>query len=257
MLNRLERIRQNYIAPFGPKGLALAVGSRLGVGSVTVTPKAIGSPVTFRTGTSDWACYRQVIVSHEYDFPYPATARTIIDAGAYVGFSAIYFAKKYPDAVILAIEPDAENFALLQRNTRAFPQITTIHAAVWGETKQLSVVDAGGREWGFQTVDTTPPRRRSPVPALAMATLLETYGIERVDILKVDIEGAERQVFARADGWIDRVGSIVIELHDRFAPGCSEVVRSAVRSFDVCSQRGDSTFFGRTLGSRGAVKILA
>jgi FkbM family methyltransferase len=254
MLKKFRSIQQDYIAPFGPKGLVLAVGTRFGLGNVTVTPKAIGSPITFRMGTSDLPCYRQVIVSNEYDFPYPGNIRTIIDAGAYVGFSAIFFARKYPDAVILAIEPDAENFTLLQRNTRAFPQITPIQAAVWGDTKQLSVVDTGGREWGFQTVDTTSTSSRSVVAALAMETLLETYGIERVDILKVDIEGAERQVFAHADGWIDRVGSIVIELHDRFAPGCSEVVRSAVASFDVCSERGDSTFFGRTLVSRGAVK---
>jgi FkbM family methyltransferase len=201
-------------------------------------------------GTSDLACYRQVIASKEYDFSYPGNIRTIIDAGAYVGFSAIFFAKKFPDAVILAIEPDPDNFTLLQRNTRAFPQITPIRGAIWGETKQLSVVDSGGREWGFQTVDSTPTRSRSIVAALTMETLLETYSIERVDILKVDIEGAERQVFAHADRWIDRVGSIVIELHDRFAPGCSEVVRSAVAGFDVSSERGDSTFFGRTPVSR-------
>jgi FkbM family methyltransferase len=254
MLRKFRSVLENYIGPFGPRGLVLAVGNRFGVGTVTVTPKAIGSPITLRMGTSDLACYRQVIESEDYDFPYPKTVRTIIDAGAYVGFSAIFFARKYPDAVILAIEPDAENFTQLQRNTRAFPQITPIQAAVWGETKQLSVVDTGGREWGFQTVDTTPTRSRSVVPALAMETLVETYGIERVDILKVDIEGAERQVFAHADGWIDRVSSIVIELHDRFAPGCSEIVRSAVASFDVCSERGDSTFFGRTLVSRGAGK---
>jgi FkbM family methyltransferase len=255
MLKKFRSISQNYFAPFGPKGLVLAVGNKLGVGTVTVTPKAIGSPITLRMGTSDLACYRQVIGSKEYDFPYPGNVRTIIDAGAYVGFSAIFFARKYPDAVILAIEPDHENFTLLQHNTRAFPQITPIQAAVWDETKQLSVVDAGEREWGFQTVDTTTPTRsRSVVPALAIETLLETYRIEQVDILKVDIEGAERQVFAHVDGWIDRVGSIVIELHDRFAPGCGEVVRSAVANFDVRRERGDSTFFGRTPVSRRPVQ---
>ncbi|MGH2392646.1 MAG: FkbM family methyltransferase, partial [Candidatus Limnocylindria bacterium] len=203
MLDKLRTLRRRNLVPLGPKGLVVRVGHNLGVGRVNITPRPIGSQVTLRMGTSDLLNLNQVFGTDEYDFPYPEHARTIVDAGAYVGFSAIYFAKRYPEALIYALEPDPRNHALLRRNTRTFGQIVPIHAALWNGSKQLRVIDAGLREWGLRTVDTASEDGRGIVQSVSMEALLDMYEIEHVDILKVDIEGAEREVFADASRWID------------------------------------------------------
>jgi hypothetical protein len=67
--------------------------------------------------------------------------------------------------------------------------------------------------------------------------------IESIDLLKVDIEGAEKEVFAACD-WMDSVRCLMIELHDRFKPGCSEAVNAVVQGFST-SERGETTLYVR------------
>ena len=74
---------------------------------------------------------------------------------------------------------------------------------------------------------------------------MKEHSIDYIDLLKVDIEGAEREVFESSRGWIDRVGAIVVELHDRFKVGCTDSVDAATRAFEVRHKRGELTFLRR------------
>ena len=74
---------------------------------------------------------------------------TIVDAGAYTGFSAIYFAEKYPAAKVLALEPDPSNFALLVRNARPYSNIVPLQQALWSRDGSLELQDPGTGHWGF------------------------------------------------------------------------------------------------------------
>jgi hypothetical protein len=78
-------------------------------------------------------------------------------------------------------------------------------------------------------------------------TLLDQAGFHHVDILKIDIEGAELEVFSNgAEEWLSRVNLIIIETHDRFRPGSEEAVRKAVHPmFDELTPSGESLFFRR------------
>ena len=86
------------------------------------------------------------------------------------------------------------------------------------------------------------------VPAITMDEVLREYQLDRIDLLKVDIEGSEKELFAAADSWIGRVDAICLELHDRFKPGCSRAFYQAVADFptefrvgeDVLVLRGES-----------------
>jgi hypothetical protein len=78
-----------------------------------------------------------------------------------------------------------------------------------------------------------------------MDTLLREHGVDRVDVLKVDIEGAEKEVFASCSSWIDRVGVLIVEFHDRLKDGCSDTVYAAAEQFPVRWNRGETTFFQR------------
>lgn len=105
----------------------LLTGARL----VNTGPAAFDAPVYVRPGTADQAVYDEGFVDREYDISCPEP-KFIIDAGAHIGLSIVWFAKKYPHARILAIEPEESNFKLLCRNTRRYPLMTVLRAAVWG-----------------------------------------------------------------------------------------------------------------------------
>jgi hypothetical protein len=79
-----------------------------------------------------------------------------------------------------------------------------------------------------------------------MATLMKQMQIEAIDIAKVDIEGAEIEVFESSD-WMKNVRCLMIELHDRFRPGCSEAVSSVATNGFSREQRGETTVFIRQI----------
>jgi len=70
---------------------------------------------------------------------------------------------------------------------------------------------------------------------------MRNFSIDYIDLLKIDIEGSEKEVFEACD-WQDRLDSIVIELHDRFKPGCSQVVNRALQGFSRTTS-GDLTCY--------------
>src|SRR5436190_21998125 len=81
----------------------------------------IRHPVYVRIGTTDLSVLKQVLVERQYDFSLPVTPKVIVDAGANIGLSAVFFANKYPAAVIFAIEPEESNFKVLEKNVSAYP----------------------------------------------------------------------------------------------------------------------------------------
>ena len=192
-------------------------------------------PVYIRIGTTDASVLRQVLIERQYDLdlPLPTLPRIIVDAGANIGLSAVFFANKYPDAAIFAVEPEESNFQLLKRNVSRYPQIRPLHMALWGESRQIHLIDPGDGHHGFQTVkaDEVGNGQRRKVQAITMEDLITRLELNYVDILKVDIEGAEKEVFENSLGWIDRVGVIMVELHDHLKVGCREAFVSATKAF--------------------------
>ena len=82
--------------------------------------------------------------------------------------------------------------------------------------------------------------------------LLEQLNIEHVDLLKIDVEAAEREIFEDAARWIDRVSVICVELHDRFRPGCSKTFEIATAAFPVRWRRGELHCIAR----KGRVSVV-
>jgi FkbM family methyltransferase len=160
-----------------------------------------------------------------------------VDAGAHIGMASILFALKYPRARIIAIEPESSNFAALVRNTAPYKTITPIQAALWREDGEVTLGPSNAHPKGaFQIVE----NGRERVRAINMDTLMRETGIASIDLLKMDIEGAEIEVFESCP-WIGNVRVIAIELHDRLRPGCSSVVKNAARGLRF-DQEGEVTF---------------
>ena len=234
-----------YYELCGSRGVCGVVAFRLcgRPRELTIVPGHSNHKVHLRLDTSDFCAYRDVLIfrTKSYDPPIPDfTPSIIVDAGAHIGMASILFTLKYPAARIIAIEPEPSNFAVLVKNTAAFKMITPIQAAVWRENTEITLGPSTAHPKGaFQIVENGSQRVR----AITIDKLMQEAGIDSIDLLKVDIEGAEIEVFESCF-WIKKVRVMAIELHDRIRPGCSFAVQNAARDL-TCVQRGEVTFFIR------------
>jgi FkbM family methyltransferase len=197
-------------------------------------------PFFLRLQTSDAQVCHEVLLGREYFFPVSFSPGTIVDVGANCGFTSVFYANQFPDARIWAIEPEPSNFAALVKNAERYPNITPIRAALWSKDGEVAVFSPAPKfedwgKWGFAVAPGAGCR------AVTVSTLMREIGVDAIDILKVDIEGAEREIFSNPE-WIDNVRLLAIELHDRTHPGCTAVVDAAAGSRRKI-QRGLVTFY--------------
>ena len=197
--------------------------------------------------TSCHSCYEQVILGREYDIDFQNQPSFIIDCGANVGFASLYFHKVFPAARILAIEPDPSNFGMLVANTKGIDNITPIHAAVWHDSTYLQIDNSAGGAWGRRVKPSLNEAisERALVKAVTIAELISQFAFPSVDLLKLDIEGAELELFSADVQWLKKVSVIAIELHDRFRPGCTAAFNEATREFSCRRQVGENLFVAR------------
>jgi FkbM family methyltransferase len=202
---------------------------------VLVSVPGICEPVKIRPGTSDKYCFEQVFLDNSYDLPFQKEPRLIVDGGANVGYASIFFANHYSRASILAVEPEPSNFAALVANIRPYPQIKPIRAALWDKAQPV-VVDNSDESWAaFVTgADSLPESRGSvvTVEGITIGDLLKMSGEQTIDILKLDVEGAEKEIFSAPDcSWLSKTKVLIIELHDRMVPGCSAALEKALEGY--------------------------
>lgn len=206
-------------------------------------------PFWLRVPSSDVPTYRKVFIDHEYEFKVNAAPNVIIDAGANIGLASIYFANKYPNAKIISIEAERGNYELLSKNVANYKNVIPVHAALWNVCEEISLIDPGLGDWGFMTGEDNEGLSmddiRHSVPGVTIDYLIQEYHIDEIDILKVDIEGAEKEVFEDTSGWIDRVNSIVVELHERMKPGCNRNFYCGTPNFGSEWHKGENVFVSK------------
>jgi FkbM family methyltransferase len=231
----------------GLHGFGAAVAGRYAGEPATFnvhTPQ-LEHPVTLRVPSTDVSTYKQVVKREEYRIELAKRPTTIVDAGANIGLASVYFASRYPNARVLSIEPEAQNFALLQKNTAPYRNIEVVQAALWSESGVIGVVDSGTGAWGFRTETLADATVANSVRAATLDELLDEHGFDQVDLLKIDIEGAEVEVFADTSAWIDRVNVVVAELHERYRTGCLRNFYTGTQGFPVEWSHGESTIVAR------------
>lgn len=205
-----------------PNGLHINRIRKKSNGEVDLHLKQLPHPVFLRCGTSDLETFDQTFKAKEFNFGnlLPSSPRTIIDAGANIGMSSIYFANQFPTAQIIAIEPQTDNYMQLVKNTKPYPKIKPIQCAVWPSKTTLQINNTNQGNWGF----TVSESNSGLVEALPIPDILSKFSIEEVDLLKIDIEGAEFELFSSNENlsWIQHVDTIAIELHDNLRSGSSK-----------------------------------
>jgi len=185
-----------------------------------------------RTDTSDEPTFRQVFMNIRYEINLPEAPKTIIDGGSNVGYASVFYAKKYPNAQILAIEPDSSNFEMIEKNTFEYSNINKIKSAIWGKSTWLKISNPDAEKWAIEVEETTPDNEHA-FQAYSIADLISKMGWKSVDLLKLDIEGSEMSVFEKGfEEWLPKVKLLIIELHERMRPGCTEVFEKAINQYN-------------------------
>ena len=171
---------------------------------------------------SDIMAFNQVIVNKEYSVLISCFRKcfkndplSIIDAGEHIGLTTMYFKALIPEARILALEPENENFERAKKSieTNSFLYVELLHSALWPSKRNLQVVsDFRDRmNWSFRVEE-------NPNGEIISTTSDEVidYFEGNVDLFKIDIEGGESRIFEEKNNmdWIRKVKMIAVEIHE-------------------------------------------
>ena len=188
--------------------------------------------VYLRNGTSDIPMFYYIFQEREYDFNFDFEPKVIIDCGAHIGLGAIFFANKFPNALIYSVEPEKTNFEILLKNTKGYPNIKCLNYGVWNKTTNLKIVDTGLGNWGFMTEE-VDYQDENTVEAISIQEIMKRHQIDNIDICKINIEGTEKELFAQNfEKWLPKTKAIIIELHDRMREGCTKSFFNALTNYD-------------------------
>ena len=198
-----------------------------------VNVPGIIKPMCLRKNSTDYETLKYIFYDKVYQLDELAIKpKFIIDGGAYAGYSSVYFTTEYPKAQIIAVEPDLSSYELLKENVKSYKQIQVLNSGIWYKDTYLKLRNVGMGEWGM-IVEETAKLEPGCFKAVTIASLMKTYKIDEIDILKLNIEGAEKELFSFGyEEWLDKVKILIIELHDRIKPGCSEAFFNAVKQYN-------------------------
>ena len=235
----------NDVRWFGPLFLIRHLPRLTGAESAVIRVPGIGK-LRVRAGESDAAVLRQIFGKREYQIGDNPGARlrtryqsildsggkpVIVDAGANIGAASVWFHSVYPDAAIVAIEPESGNLSLLRRNLAGVAGVTVIEAGVGGFPGFVKVTN-NGLGWAVQT-----QRAQAGIPVLTMTEAFSLVPNGIPFLAKVDIEGFESDLFSGNTGWLDQVYALMVEPHDWLLPGLktSRTLQRAMgtRDFDI------------------------
>ncbi len=226
-----SRISNNFsdMRAFGP-GVVFRHLARLKADRITtISVPGIG-PVFIRTGESDIAAMRQVFIDGDYNIDWPTElagrlkARydailsgggkpIIVDAGANIGAASLWFGHAYPQAHVVSVEPDPGNAAILRRNVDTRANHVIMEAAIGAEPGFVSLVNEG-LGWAVQT-----RRAEMGLPIVTVEDAFAASGGDTPFIVKIDIEGFEKDLFASNLAWLEKCYAVIIEPHDWMLPG--------------------------------------
>lgn len=186
--------------------------------------KGLRETIFLRTYKGDIEIFYEIFYKRIYSLPSTkGDIKSIIDLGANIGLSALYFKALYPNAHIICVEPGKDNYAMLLKNVgvnKTNGRIMAVNAAIQGSDGMVSFEDGkmhfNGKVTQSGLKDTV---------ATSMATLFHFYQIEKAQLVKIDIEGSEEEIFSANVDWLETVDNIIIEMHSEIIRDkCQEVL---------------------------------
>lgn len=177
--------------------------------------------------SSDPIVFIQILIQKEYDAVlkiinhYGILCNIMIDAGANIGLTSIYFKSIFPQIKIIALEPSSSTFKRLERNIRGnqMDNVQIIMKGLWSHKTQLAADHTfrDGKDWAFRLVEASENEKNS-FEVLSITDIINQNDLTYIDFLKIDIEGGEVNVFSKESNldWLNKVRLLAIEIHDEF-----------------------------------------
>lgn len=166
-----------------------------------------------RRRSGDFFILHEIFTCAAYTIPgkWLGRAATVVDLGANVGLTTLFFAQFFPEARYACVEPNPANAAVLRRNVAWLgARAEVIEAAVSDHSGQVAFDDSGPSYDGHIAGSGQTGRL---VPCCTLDQIVASCGLDWIDLLKIDIEGAEREVLRGNPACLSNVGAIIIELH--------------------------------------------
>lgn len=169
--------------------------------------------VHLRRGAGDLFVFHEVFTNECYRLPRRVREgiRTVVDLGSNVGVTALYWLDRLPQVRVVCVEPASDNAAILRDNLAAFADRTAVIEAAVGASSGTVTFSDDGASWERRVVADASAGRT--VRSVTVDEIVRMSGFARVDLLKVDIEGAEAALFDGVHPWMDAVGAMIVELH--------------------------------------------
>lgn len=185
---------------------------------------------TIRCGTSDPWVFDMNILREEYKSFITKPPKTILDGGANIGGASRYWNKQYPEASIIALEPDPENFEVLIANTSEINKITCVKGAIWSSNTKLSFENDKAWKYALQVIE---DEANGKIQAYSIPCIMEKFGWDFIDVLKLDVEGSEVEILSKnTEQWIDKIGTLILELHPDIDDRCARILFKAFSNRD-------------------------
>jgi len=199
--------------PFRPQFLKIKVVLDAPIGTLMIK-------VRCKTG-ADYFIFSEVFEHGYYDLPLNCVPRTVLDLGANIGLTALYFARMYPTAELACVEPMPENLALLESNLADNRVNATVHGAAISITDAPIKMQRARLAYGSKPAEIPYGARVDgetvEVRGVSILSLMHQLGWSRIDLVKIDIEGYEAILLRENASWLKSVDNLCIEIHEGFS----------------------------------------
>lgn len=185
-----------------------------------------------REKTKDLETFGEIFLSNIYNIDLPIIPLTIIDAGANVGLATIFFRIKYKQSKIVSIEIEKNNIEMIKKNTKFLKNIEIIEKSLYNKKSFFKICDPFNATNSFQIKEVLE-NDNYDIESITLDDILRNQNWETIDILKIDIEGSEKQLFdSNYENWLPKTKIIMIETHDRMFPKCSYTVMNTINKYN-------------------------
>tara|TARA_B100000941_G_scaffold281587_1_gene249189 strand:- start:185 stop:946 length:762 start_codon:yes stop_codon:yes gene_type:complete len=158
----------------------------------------------------------------------------ILDAGGFIGSSSLKLLTLFPNAKIIAIEPDKENFELMKINLGNKKNIKILNYALSSENlKNVHLYDRGTGDWGYTTIDNlnSGPKKKLLVQTINIKEIKKIFvNHGKIDLMKIDINGGEKEILEKCQDDLKMIDVIYIELHERIVSGSLNLFREFTKN---------------------------
>jgi FkbM family methyltransferase len=206
---------KRWLAP-GPEVVAWRRACRIAETTPRFTPGEIQlGPYSLHYSDLLTLCpqWRDIFITSSLTYETAKASPRILDCGANIGLASLFFKRRYPAARITAFEADPALAAMLQQNVRrnGAADVEVVAAAVWTETGEVTFRPDGADSGAVASLAGAPAADAIRVPTVRLS---ERLAAEPIDLLKLDIEGAETAVLTDCAGALDNVDALLLEVHE-------------------------------------------